>query len=265
MSRSPSPSELDALLRQLADDDPLARCAAAEELERRHCRAETAVVGLTRALDDPDPRVVLAATRALRRAVGRWRTDELVYAKQRPFVATGHLARAVAKGEEVAPAVPPTPPAPVTPSADDEVPADSRPLPGLRAAVRRGDAATRRGLAELARRLEVPATERMIAAVTAIAFFLLLALAAAALGRVHFLFVTHLFDAPAVAVGGAVITTIALGGLLLLALARVLDRPRISLLSVAAVVGLLGLFTAFSVVGFLTAFEHQAARVFLVR
>src|SRR5207237_1208245 len=57
------PAELDDLLKRLADDNPLARVAAAAELERRHCRDGPAVAALTAALSDDDPRVAVAATR----------------------------------------------------------------------------------------------------------------------------------------------------------------------------------------------------------
>src|SRR5262245_48605113 len=221
------PSELDDLLRRLADDDPVSRCAAAAELGRRHCRDGTAVAALTAALDDADPRVVVAATRALRRAVGRWRTDQLVAAHPRRFVATEKLVHAV---ERLGDAPPPAPSAngrPVPSRAVAPTPPPQRPAVGVvRAAVRRFDVVARRGWAGLARRLGPPAGPRALEALVAGTFYLLAGLAVAAVGRWHFLFVRHLFAAPAYALGGAAATAALLAVVLAAALVRALDRPR---------------------------------------
>src|SRR5262249_59637432 len=80
--------DLTAILRQLGSSDPADRVAAATELERLRSRDDDALSALARALDDTDPRVVVAATRALRRSVGAWRTDQIIHTRRRPVIVT---------------------------------------------------------------------------------------------------------------------------------------------------------------------------------
>src|SRR5262245_15467947 len=113
MSPAPTQPDLVAILRRLTSDNPDERIAAAGELERLRSKAGPAIAALTHALDDTDPRVVLAATRALRRSLGRWQTDQIIFAEKRTYIATARLERAVGSTNghpDAHPDAPTTPP-----------------------------------------------------------------------------------------------------------------------------------------------------------
>jgi hypothetical protein len=264
------------LLRKLDGGDSDDRIAAAAELERLRRRDEPVIAALARALDDTDPRVVVAATRALRRSVGAWQTEQIVHARRRPIVVTARLAQqvAAANGKPLD-----HPPAPRT-SAPHPAAADPprrqrgrRRRGGVRAAQRRrkalaalrkylirGERAARRGLAALGRRLHLPLTEDSLDGLVGAVLYVLLAVAAAALGHLNAWFIAGAFDAPAAGVLGALATAVTAGGLIVFSLVRTLDRVRGLWPFIAGVV-LLGLFVAFTIAGALAALGRQGVHV----
>jgi hypothetical protein len=255
MSRPQPQPDLVALLKQLGDGDPQTRCAAAAALERMRCHAEPAVAALTAALDDPDPRVVIAATRALRRSLGRWQTDQIIASQQRKYVATAKLVRQVASPNGHA-----TPAAPL-PGAKGPAPAKpARPRPERHARDRSFPEEFRLRVRALERAVG-RAVGRRLNGLLAVLFYGLVVLALVALGRLHVLFITRSYDAPAVALVGGVATAVAIGGLLLAALARALGRPR-GLWPAVTAVALLGLFVALSASGTLDSLVRQMAHAF---